>query len=99
MLLQADQRQSVIYTIRIITTILNTIIASSLIKLGASIHIVKLGSALVFTLNPLLINLYAKHTFKIDKHVPPDNQAIKDKWDSFGLQVANLATPTPIWWC
>jgi O-antigen/teichoic acid export membrane protein len=90
MLLQADQRQSVIYTIRIVTTILNTVIASSLIKLGASIHIVKLGSALVFTLNPLLINLYARHKFKIDKYVPPNNDAIKDKWDSFGLQVANF---------
>lgn len=90
LLLQADQRQCVISFVQIVTTILNTIVAAILIKLGASIHIVKLGSAVAFSLNPLIINLYTRRIYKIDKRVPPNNDAIKDRWDCFGLQVANF---------
>jgi O-antigen/teichoic acid export membrane protein len=61
-----------------------------MIKIGASIHIVKLGSAIAFSLNPLIINLYARKFYHIDKTVPPNNEAIKDRWDCFGLQVANF---------
>lgn len=90
LLLQADQRQCVVSFVQIGTTILNTIVAAILIKLGAGIHIVKLGSAVAFSLNPLLINYYARKIYKIDKKVPPNNDAIKDRWDCFGLQVANF---------
>lgn len=90
LLLQSDQRQCVISFVQIGTTILNTLLAALLIKLGADIHIVKLGSAIAFSLNPLIINLYARRFYKIDKSVPPNNDAIKDRWDCFGLQVANF---------
>ena len=90
LLLQADQRQSIISIIHIGTTILNTLLAALLIRLGAGIRVVKLGSALAYSLNPLLINLYARKFYKIDKNVPPDNDAIKDRWDCFSLQVANF---------
>ena len=89
-LLQADQRQSVISYVQIASTILNTLLAALLIKLGAGIHVVKLGSALVFTANRLFLNAYVKRYYKIDKTVPPNNEAIKDRWDCFGLQVANF---------
>lgn len=89
-LLQSDQRQCVISFVQIGTTILNTILAAILIKCGFGIHIVKLGSAIAFSLNPLIINFYARKYYKIDKKIKPDNNAIKDRWDCFGLQVANF---------
>ena len=90
LLLFSDQRQCVVSFVQIGTTILNTIFAALLIKLGAGIHIVKLGSAVAFSLNPLVINFYARKKYRIDKTVPPNNDAIKDRWDCFGLQVANF---------
>ena len=90
MLLNSDQRQCVISFVQIGTIILNTVIAAVLLKLGASIHIVKLGSAVAFSLNPIVINLYARKKYKINKKIPPNNDAIKDRWDCFGLQVANF---------
>ena len=90
LLLYADQRQGVISAVQIVSTVLNTVVAALLINFGAGIHIVKLASSIVFCLNPLFINFYARRYYKIDKTVPPNKDAIKDRWDCFGLQVANF---------
>ena len=88
LLLNAAQRNGVVSLIQIFTTILNTIVAAILIKAGGGIHIVKLGSALVYAMNPIVINLYAKRKFKIIKDVEPDNESISQRWDAFAHQVA-----------
>lgn len=90
MFLQADQRQYVSSLIQIVTTIANTVVAAILIKAGFSIHIVKLGSAVVFTLNPLFINQYVRRRYKLISNVEPDTSAIAQRWDSFAHQIANF---------
>lgn len=87
-LFEADQRLYVWPTINIFTTILNTVLAAIFIKLGGGIHLVKLGSAIAFSLNPLIIWLYAKKEYKIDKTVPPNHEVLKQKWDAFAQAVA-----------
>lgn len=88
LLLKSAQRNGVISIVQIITTILNTVVAAILIYSGASIHIVKLGSAIVFALNPIMINIYAKRKFKIVKNVEPDNNALSQRWYAFAHQIA-----------
>lgn len=88
LLLNAAQRHGVVSIVQIITTIANTIVAALLIYLGAGIHVVKLGSAIVFAMNPVIINIYAKRKYKIITNVEPDNQAISQRWDAFAHQVA-----------
>ena len=90
LLLQADQRQYITSFVQIITTILNTVVAAILIKLGGSIHIVKLGSSIVFALNPLFINIYSCKKYSINKKIPADNTAISQRWNSFAHQIANF---------
>ncbi len=85
--LQADQKQwiqSVLYTVAMI---LNTLIAVALITLGASIHLVKASSALVFVVYPLVMGAYVKHRYKIDLNVEPNNKAVTQRWDAFWHQV------------
>ena len=88
MLLQADQKQYIISVIQIVTTVINTVLAAILIKLGAGIHIVKLGSAVAFSLNPLFTNLYVRKKYKLNKKEPANKQAIKQRWDAFWQSVA-----------
>lgn len=90
MLLNADQRQYISVSMRIITTIINIIVAYILIKSGFSIHIVRLGSALVFALNPLFMHFYVKSHYNIVKDIEPDNSAIEQRWDAFAHQIANF---------
>jgi len=88
MLIQADQRQYIYSIITIITTILNTVVAAALILYGFGIHIVKLGSTIVFTLNPIVLNLYVKKRYKLNSQIAPDNTAISQRWDAFAQQAA-----------
>ena len=88
MLIQADQCQYIYSLLTIITTIVNTIVASILISMDCSIHIVKLGSAIVFAINPIVLNLYVKKKYNIDKSVPINNNAISQRWDAFAQQAA-----------
>ena len=90
MLLQADQRQYISSAVQIVTTILNTLVAASLIQMGGSIHVVKFGSAIVFALNPIFINIYVMKKYSIDRKVAPDTKAIAQRWDSFAHQIANF---------
>ena len=90
MLLEADQQHWVVYVISTFTTILNVITAVLLINNGLGIHAVKLGSSLVFCINPIAINLYVKKKYKLDHSVPADNSAIKQRWDAFAQQVAMM---------
>ena len=89
-LLQADQKLYIYNIINIATTILNTIISSILILCGFGIHIVKLGAAFVFVLNPIVLNIYVSKKYKINKSVVPDNTAISQRWDAFFQNVAQF---------
>lgn len=88
MLLQADQKNYINTIPQIVTTILNTIIAAILIYCGASIHFVKIGSALVYFVRPLFLSYYVKKKYDIDSSAAPNNSAISQRWDAFAQQAA-----------
>ena len=90
MILQADQKNYIISFVSILQVVANTIVASILILFGFGIHIVKLGSALVFILPPIFYNVYVKKKYGIDRTVPANYHLISQRWDAFGHQVANF---------
>lgn len=88
MLLQADQKNYVNTIPQIVTTILNTIVAAVLIHCGAGIHLVKLGSAIIYFIRPLFLSYYVKKKYEIDADIKPNNSAISQRWDAFAQQAA-----------
>jgi len=89
-LLIADQRQVVVNIVQMLTVIANTIVAVIIIKLGAGIHLVKLGSAVVYSLNPIILRTYALRKYKINRKEPPQFDKIKQRWNAFALQIAQF---------
>lgn len=89
-LLQADQKLYIPSIVHIVVYILNTLVSAILIHFTQSIHLVKLGSAMVFVIYPATLNIYVKRKYKINVHVKPNNQAIGQRWDAFWHQVANF---------
>lgn len=87
-LLQADQRQCVYSFVQILTVLLNTLLSVGLIRMGTGIHWVKLGSALAYSLNPLLLGAYVRRRYRIDPRAGPDNTALKGRWDALAHEVA-----------
>ena len=86
--LQADQRLWVTSVMKIACCILNTVIGAILIINGFSIHVVKLGSAAIYVLYPILLGLDVRKYYHIDKKVQPNTKAISQRWDAFWLQVS-----------
>lgn len=88
--LQAEQKTYVVSIIQIFTTIANAVLVVVLIKFGASIQIVKLGSALVFVLRPILQNIYVKKKYRIDFKEVKEKYELKQKWDGLAQHIASV---------
>lgn len=78
-LLSADQSAYITSTLNIIAQIANTLVTACLIKLGCNVFTVQLGSAIVFFLSPLVLNIYVKHKYELDDECEPDNSAIEQR--------------------
>lgn len=87
-LLHADQRLYVYNIWQIIAIIANTILAVILISAGCGIHAVKLGSAVAFSITPVMMYLYVRKKYKLVKNIAPNHGAIEQRWDAAAHQIA-----------
>lgn len=92
MLLEADQHLYVHHIISIGTTIANTVVASALICVGCSLHVVKLGSALVYCLNPLLVRAYVHRHYALCTAVASDTGLLAQRRDAFFQELASFVS-------
>lgn len=88
--LQAEQKTYITSIIQIGVTILNTIAIVLLIYFGNSIQVVKLASALIFVLRPIIQNLYIKKKYNVNLKNTEDNYKIKQKWDGLSQHIASV---------
>ena len=88
LLLNADQKAYVSSLLIVFTTMLNVICNMILMKHGASVHVVKLVSALVFLIQPLLLEVYVRRYYPIDWHIRIEGEPIQQKWNGFSQHVA-----------
>ena len=89
-LLSADQSGYIYYLVQLVATIANTLIAVLLIKIGCSIFIVKLGSAVVFFISPMVLNIIVKRKYELDDKCEPDPTAIKGRGAVAFHSIANI---------
>lgn len=88
LLLTADQRGYIQYNAQIVTLLLNTVACIVLIKLGASIHVVKLVTSIIYLARPLVLKAYVEKHFCIDKTIKYDVEPIKQKWNGLAQHIA-----------
>ena len=89
-LLKADKKVYLVSFVQIVCIILNTIGVAILIKLFPNVHIVKLFSAITYLLQPVIFNWYIKKNYNIDKNVEPDKEALAQRWDGLGINIASF---------
>ena len=87
-LLEADQRQYIYTIVRVVTTILGTVMAVIMVLLNFDIRIVYLSSSTIYACNPIFLNIYVKKYYSIDSQVPLDNSTVKQRWDAFAQELA-----------
>jgi len=88
LLLTADQRGYIQYNAQTLAVICNTAACFVLIQLGCSIQIVKLTTSLIYLLQPLVIYLYVRQHYSIDKKIRYTKEPIPQKWNGIAQHVA-----------
>ena len=88
LLLQADQKMYIWNLWQLGATIANILITVCLILTDQSIIVVKTGTAVVFSIVPILASVSIKRRYKIVLDVSPDNSAIEQRWSAFTYQIA-----------
>lgn len=88
--LLADQSVYISNIFSCIAAILNLFLSVFLIVSGFSIYIVKLVSAFVYVLRPLLQNIYVTRKYKLDKHCKPDMSALSRRGNAMMHALANI---------
>lgn len=87
--LQADQKNYIIdYTISL-SYILSLIILMTMIKLGFSIHIVKLASSLIYLIRPITLKIYFSKKYKL-KIERDKNYKLPQQWDGLFHHIASV---------
>lgn len=87
-LLQADQKHYILTSLGLLSQILSFVISVVLIKVGASLMIVKLATVLGAWGQRLLLNWYVRRKYKLNMKAKPNNLALKQRWDAFAQQMA-----------
>ena len=90
LLLNADQASYVQLGAHSLALIANTGITILLIKFGASVHIVKLGSAIAFLIQPIAIRLYVKKHYQLNLRMQLTEDPLKQKWNGLAQHIASV---------
>ena len=88
LLLTADQRGYIQYNAQTCTLIANTIACALLIEAGASIHIVKLTTSLIYLVRPYFLRQYVNKNYNINRKISYIGEPIKQKWNGAAQHIA-----------
>ncbi len=87
-LIHADQRSYLVYGMQIGTLILNTLVCAWLIRAGCSIQTVKLATSAIFLLRPVMLALYIRSRYKIDRRICYTGEPIAQKWNGVAQHIS-----------
>lgn len=90
MLLNADQRAYVQYSIQTIMLLLNALATLILAILGANVVFLKFISSVIFLLRPLFFTAYAQKYYHIDCTIEYEGEPIKQKWNGLAQHLASV---------
>jgi len=88
LLITSDRRGFVVSIAQIVFIIVNVMLVIISIKIYPSIHLLKAISSISFIIQPVIFKLYVKKHYCIDYTAEKDNEALKQRWDGFGQNLA-----------
>lgn len=89
-ILDAHQVAYVFYSVQAVSVALNVIISIILIYAGASIQTVKLATAFIYIIRPVVIRVYIHRNFDIRRNVRYEDEPIKQKWNGVAQHISYI---------
>ena len=90
LLLKADQKAYIINIIDTVTLIINTAFCYCLLYWGFSVQIVKLTTSVIFLLRPVLVRIYIRRNYRIDRNCKYTKDPVEQKWNGVAQHVAAI---------
>lgn len=90
MLLIADQKGYIYYSVQIASVMLNIAASTALIMGGASIQVVKLVTSSIFLLRPIIVRIYVRRHYSIDRHALYTVEPIPQKWNGIAQHISSV---------
>lgn len=87
-ILDAYQESYVFYSIQAITLVINIILSSLMIVTGFSIYSVKIMTAIVYVLRPVIIRIYINKKYSINRKEKYDVDPITQKWNGVAQHIS-----------
>ena len=88
-LLIADKKGYVVFLTYSFVLIVNLIITLILVYIYPSIHLVKMGSALIYLIQPFIYHIYIKNNYTIDiLNSDGDSNLLEQRWDGLAINIA-----------
>lgn len=87
-LLNASKNGYIVSISQIILVTLNIIAAIVIVKFFPSIHVLKLATACIYIIQPIVYTRAANRLFKLNKHAKPDSKLIANRWDGLSINIA-----------
>lgn len=89
-LLAASQSNYVTNIVQASATVANALLLVLIVKSGGSIFVAKSGSSVILALIPIVLYSISHRMFHIDKSIPPDDRALKGRWDVLANALSNI---------
>ena len=89
LLLTADQHGYVQSLVQTVGVILNITATAVMIRMGASIQMVKLVTSLIFVIRPIFLYYYVRRHYDLDWGAGYDKSALEQKWSGLAQHIAN----------
>ena len=90
LLLNADQASFIQLGAHSLVLIINTVLTILLIKLGAPVHVVKLGSVVAFLIQPFAVRLYVNKHYNLNLKLQLREEPLKQKWNGLAQHIASV---------
>ena len=88
--LRADKKVWFVSIIQSLVIIINIVLSFVAVKIYPNIHFLKLLSAVIFAIQPIIYNTYIKKHYKINNNASEDKTLLKSRWDGFSINVASF---------
>ena len=88
LLLNADRKVYVVSVTQIAVVVLNIIAVLVCSRIFRDVLIIKIASAAIYLIQPIVYGTYVIRHYRIDRNVEPDNRALEQRWSGFGINLA-----------
>ena len=87
-LFKADKKGYIVFLLQSAITVFNVALVYVSVKIYPSIHLIYLINGLLYAIQPLIFDYFAKKYYAIDWKAKPDRNLLKERWNGFAINLA-----------